>query len=268
MGLLHPVYNNVAKIGTDNAPIFLCSVQVADKEFLGETWHRTIQAAKNEAARVAIQSLGLAAAVPPSTYLSNLYQLCQKANWNRPVFQQIDRKGPDHRPTFLFQVQILGSVYIGESYCNTSQLAKAEAARVAMESLKNTPPEPLLRPLLPPSTSTTTPLAITSAPTPLAITGLSHPTPTTIAVPIRQPSTAVAVPLTQPSARPISEKLLMAANQFSQPGSSSVSGVSIPLGQPLLSASADGRRSPTALIKEVEPGKRALETAAEDSSRK
>jgi ribonuclease III len=53
-----------------------------------------------------------------------------------PIYRVVNEIGPDHRKTFVVQVVILGEV-VAESSGRTKKEAQQSAARLALESLKN-----------------------------------------------------------------------------------------------------------------------------------
>ncbi len=55
-----------------------------------------------------------------------------------PVYRVVDELGPDHRKTFVVQVIIHGEV-VAESSGRTKKEAQQSAARLALETLKNSP---------------------------------------------------------------------------------------------------------------------------------
>ncbi|KAJ3219157.1 hypothetical protein HDU67_002490 [Dinochytrium kinnereticum] len=61
----------------------------------------------------------------------------QKRGMRAPVYTEYSRGGMDHMPRFIYQVLFENAVYVGHLECSTVKAAKAEAARVALSSLKD-----------------------------------------------------------------------------------------------------------------------------------
>ncbi|KAJ3329148.1 hypothetical protein HDU76_008520 [Blyttiomyces sp. JEL0837] len=238
-GLPQPTYTNMLQEGPSHKPSFRCTVTVNQQEFIGEKWEQSAQSARNEVSRVALKSLGWNSELPgvvASLNISKLHELCQKNGYGNPVFELIERSGPEHRPLFRFRVNVKGKWFVGEQTMNTTQLAKSEAARVALEGLavsvtstptKSVPP----RPPTPTTRRSSVPLVV--PPLPVVNSHSMTPIPSLVRAPTPPlpppPPTPVTSPMNRTSlVEPTSAPLDMVQNrtplllQFLQTSSVSV----------------------------------------------
>ena len=72
---------------------------------------------------------------PPRHPKSLLHEAAMERGFQPPVYEEVDRLGPDHAPTFVAQA-ILNGRPMGRGEGGSKQAAEAEAAREAIRNLK------------------------------------------------------------------------------------------------------------------------------------
>ena len=80
----------------------------------------------------------LAAHDPEENPIGDLQECFQKKSQSLPEYREVVRTGPDHKPTFTFQV-ICNGVVLGEGSGETARQAKQAAAKRALDTLGRDP---------------------------------------------------------------------------------------------------------------------------------
>jgi ribonuclease-3 len=77
----------------------------------------------------------LAAHDPEENPIGDLQECFQKKSQSLPEYREVVRTGPDHKPTFTFQV-ICNGVVLGEGSGETARQAKQAAAKRALDAVR------------------------------------------------------------------------------------------------------------------------------------
>lgn len=104
------------------AAIFLDQGQDATRDFILRLFDTELKELASQGAEV--------------DYKSQLQHLYQSQQQETPVYHIIEASGPDHDRRFTAEV-IVGDTVLGRGYGKSKKLAETEAARSALEKLKN-----------------------------------------------------------------------------------------------------------------------------------